>query len=200
MTAVDWSAGEKVTAEKLLAMEVGHLVLPSAATNINTTTTETVFAQILIPANVAEVGMCFRIKAWGAMAVTGTPTITVRLRVGNSATPTSNTQVAQTTALTVQSGVTNRLFIADTFMCCESIGAAGALNGPLKYKTSGILAGTAPYINDAAEITTVIDGTASATVDTTAAATYIQLTAQWSASSASNIFLCKGVISEKLVG
>ncbi len=199
MAAVDWAAGDSITGDKLQAMEVGHLTIPSFSTSVNTTASETEFAELTIPANVAEVGTCWRLKAWGAWAVTGTPTINVRLRVGANAIASANTQQAQTGALTAQSGVTNRLWIAEVDIVCEATGVAGALNGPMKVKTSGILAGSAPFINDAAEITTIMDGTASTTVDTTVA-NYVSLTAQWSASSASNIFLCKGFIAQRLVG
>jgi hypothetical protein len=199
MAAVDWNAGDSITGTKLQAMEVGHLVVPSFSTSVTNTTTETEFAELTIPANEAEVGTCWRLKAWGAWAVTGTPTLNVKLRVGASATASANTQQAQTGALTAQSGVTNRLWIAEFDLCCEAVGVAGTVNGPMKVKTAGILAGTAPFINDAAEITTVMDGTASTTIDTTAA-NYASLTVTWSAASASNIFLCKGFIAQKLVG
>lgn len=197
MSAVDWLAGDKITAPKLLAMQIGHLTTPSVATSVSGTTTETEFAEILIPANSAEAGMCWRLKAWGAWAVTGTPTLTVRMRVGPSTTASSNTQQAQTGALTAQIGVTNRLWLAEFDLVCESVGATGSVNGPFHYKTAGILAGTAPFINDTAELTTVIDGTASTTIDTTVD-NYASLTIAWSAASASNIYLCKGFTAEKL--
>lgn len=197
MPAVDWLAGDKITASRLLAMEVGHLTTPSIATSITNTTTETEFAELTIPANTAEVGMCWRMKAWGAWAVTGTPTLTVRLRVGSNTTASSNTQQAQTGALTAQSGVTNRLWIAEIIIVCEALGVTGAVNGPFHYETAGIVAGTAPWLNDAVEMTTAIDGTASTTIDTTVD-NYVSLTMAWSAASASNIYLCKGFAAEKL--
>lgn len=199
MAAVDWTAADTITASKLLAMEVGHLVIPSFSTTVSTTTAETEFAEFMIPANTAEAGMVWRLKAWGYWGVTGTPTLNLRMRFGPNATASANTSWAQTGALTAQSGVSNRLWTAEQILLCEAAGSSGSFSGPLHVKTAGILAGTAPFINDAAELTTVLDGTTSSTIDSTAN-TYLSLTATWSASSASNAFVCKGFIAEKLTG
>lgn len=200
MSAVDWLAGDKITATRLLAMEVGHLIAPSSSVSVTNTTTETEFAELLIPANTASVGMCWRLFAWGAWATTGNPTFNVRLRVGPNTTASSNTQQAQTAALApISASISNKLFTADFVIVCESVGVTGSVNGPFHYKTAGIQAGgVAPFINDTAEVTTVIDGTASTTIDTTVD-NYLSLTVQWSAASTSNIYLSKGFTSEKLV-
>lgn len=89
--------------------------------------------------------------------------------------------------------------MAELLLVCESIGATGTVNGPMKVKTAGILAGTAPFINDTAEITTAIDGTSSTTIDTTVA-NYVSFTATWSAASSSNTFICRGFTAQKLIG
>ncbi len=198
MTSAAWTAGEKATATKLNGMRTNQLIVASSATTVNTTTTETYFAVATIPANDMVVGMAYRIWAFGTWGVTGTPTINIRNRIGTSATAASNTSIGQTGAQTAQSGVTSRLWTAEWTIVVEATGASGSVSGPLKVKTSGILAGTAPFINDTAEITTVIDGVSSATVDTTAA-NFFGLTVTWGTSSASNTLTCKGFTPERYV-
>jgi hypothetical protein len=198
MTSTAATAGTKLTASFLNGLRTGQLITPSSATTVNSTATETYFAVAQIPANDMAVGMAYRIKAYGTYGVTGTPTINIRNRIGTSATAASNTSIGQTGAQTTQSGVTSRLWIAEWFVAVESTGATGAVSGPLHVKMSGILAGTAPFINDTAELTTVIDGVSSATVDTTSL-NYFGLSVTWGTSSSSNTLTCKGFTAERLI-
>lgn len=198
MTSTAAVAGQKLSATFLNNMRTGQLIVASSATTVASTATETYFAQCTIPANDMAVGMAYRIKAWGTYGTTGTPTLNIRNRIGTSATASSNASIGQTGAQTTQSGVSSRLWTAEWEVCVESTGGTGAVNGPLHVKMSGILAGTAPFINDTAELTTVIDGTSSATVDTTAA-NFFGLTATWGTSSSSNTLTCKGFTAERLI-
>lgn len=194
MTAVLWTAGQRVTAADLRLAESGQLVTPSAATTVANTTSETYFCSFTIPANDAIAGSAYRIRAYGTFGVTGTPTLNIRPRLGG----VGGTSWAQTGAQTIQSGVTNRLWMAEQILVCESTGAAATWSGPLLVKMAGVLAGTAPFINDTAELTTIFDGTSSPTVDSTVANDF-GLTSTWSAASASNTFTCKGFLAERLI-
>jgi len=191
-------AGQKLSATFLNNMRTGQLITSSSATTVASTATETYFAVCTIPANDMAVGMAYRIWAFGTWGVTGTPTINIRNRIGTSATAASNTSIGQTGALTAQSGVTSRLWTAEWTIVVESTGSSGSVSGPLHVKTAGILAGTAPFINDTAEITTVIDGVSSATVDTTVA-NFFGLTVTWGTSSSSNTLTCKGFTPERYI-
>jgi hypothetical protein len=198
MTSTAAVAGQKLSATFLNNLRTGQLIVASSATTVASTATETYMAVASIPANDMAVGMAYRIKAFGTWGVTGTPTINFRNRIGTSATAASNASIGQTGAQTAQSGVTSRLWVAEWFIVVEATGASGSVSGPLKVKTSGILAGTAPFINDTAELTTAIDGVSSATVDTTQANNF-GLTVTWGTSSASNTLTCKGFLAERLI-
>lgn len=198
MTANTWAAGNRATATLLNGMESGQLMVRSSATTVANTVTESWLCYTTIPANDAQVGMVYRIKAFGTWSVTGTPTLNIRMRLGSSATPASNTSWAQLGATTTQSGVTTRLWMAEQLAFVESTGALASWSGPLKVKSAGFLAGSPPYVNDGAEITTAIDGSASNTIDSTVA-NYFGLTATWGTASASNTITCKGFVAERLI-
>lgn len=165
----------------------------SSQTTVANSTSEGFVASMTIPANDAVAGAIYRIKAWGVFSVTGTPTLNLRNRLGGLA----GQSWAQTGTQTIQSGVTSRLWIAEQVLTCETTGVSGSWNGPLKVKMSGVLAGTAPFINDTAELTTIIDGTASITVDSTISNVF-GITATWSAAAAGNTITCKGYIAERV--
>lgn len=178
---------------KLLAGTTVYRPKLSTQTTVANTVTETFLASMTIPANDAVVGAIYRIKAWGIFGVTGTPTLNIRNRLGGVA----GSSWGQTGAQTIQSGVTNRLWMAEQVLTCEGTGASATWNGPLHVEMAGVLAGTAPFINDGAELTTAVDGTATITVDSTVSNTF-GITATWSAASASNTILCKGFIAERV--
>lgn len=192
----DLSVGDDVTVGGDLFLVGGTTTyrnrLSSAATVANTVT-ETFLASMTIPANDAVVGAEYRIKAFGTYGVTATPTLNIRVRLGG----VGGTSWAQTGALTTQSGVTNRLWIVEQLLMCESVGVSASWTGPLHAKLTGILAGSAPFVNDTAEITTVIDGTASTTVDSTISNVF-GITATWGTANAANTITCKGFVAERV--
>lgn len=194
MTAVLWAAGQEVSADDLQLAENGHLVTPSIPGTVASSNAENYLCSFTIAANEAIAGSAYRIKAYGTFGVTGTPTLNIRPRLGGVA----GTSWAQTGAQTIQSGVTNRLWIAEQILVCESTGASATWSGPLHVKMAGVLVGTAPFVNDAAEITTIIDGTSTATVDSTVALDF-GLTAQWSVAAAANTITCRAFLAERLI-
>lgn len=192
MVAVDWAAGDEVEADDLDRMENGHLMTPSVATTVASTTTEGFLAQVTIPANDAVAGQAYRLRAYGTFGVTATPTLNIRPRLGGL----SGSSWAQTGAQTIQSGVTNRLWLAEITLVCETPGAAATWSGPLQVQMAGVNAGTAPFIDG--EVTRIIDGTASFTLDSTVSNIF-GITATWSAANAANTITCKGFTAERLI-
>lgn len=165
----------------------------SAQTTRANTTAEGFIASITIPANDAVAGACYRMKAWGTFGVTGTPTLNLRTRLGGVAGQSN----AQTGAQTIQSGVTGRLWFAEIVLTNITTGASATWSSFLHVRMSGVLAGTAPFINDTAELTSIIDGTTAITLDSTVSNDW-GLTATWSAASSSNTITCQGYIAERV--
>jgi hypothetical protein len=165
----------------------------SASTTLANSTTETMIAQLTIAANEAVVGSVWNLRAWGSLGVTGTPTITLRNRLGGVGGQSNATTGAQT----LQSGITGRLWFAETILVCLSTGVSASWGSMLHARLTGILAGGAPFVNDGAEITSAMDGTADMTQNSTVSNTF-GISATWSAASASNTITCKGFAAERL--
>lgn len=157
---------------------------------IHTTTTETIiFPNVTIPANLMQDGRCLRLRAFGKLSTTGTPTITFALRWGG----VSGTLLATTEAITTASGAANTAWSTEIFIQTRSNGATGSLlvmgvatvNLTASTSTAGVF-GVSGF-----------DAPAPVTVDLTAD-TALSLTADWSASSASNtltglIYTCEAL-------
>ena len=147
-------------------------------TAIASTTDETViFPNVVIPANFLQDGRALRIRAFGKLSTTGTPTITFAIRWGGVA----GTLLATTEAITMGSGVTNVNWSIEAILQVRSNGASGSVlvMGDCHVHTSSTAVsqnvfGVSGY-----------DAPAAVTVDLTAD-TALSLTADWSASSASN--------------
>ena len=124
----------------------------------------------VIEAGMARVGRVFWLRIWGAVGTTGTPTLQIRLKFGS-------TTIADTGTVTMAnntSGVGN-LYV-EALVTVRAVGASGTAHVfPLRI-SYGSANGAA--INSFAQV-------AAPTVDFTAAQTF-DLTAQWSAASASN--------------
>lgn len=192
MTSVSWTAGQKITAANLNAMETGQLMTPSVSTTVANTTTETVLAAATIAANTAAVGQVYRMKAWGNFGVTGTPTLTLRARIGG----TGGTSIGQSGAMSIASGVTGRIWMVEFDVSVLSIGTSATWFTHFHSKAS-TAAGSAPFVNDGTSITTAIDGTNIDTKNSTVSNDLV-VTATWSAASASNTITCYGFTSELL--
>jgi len=135
-----------------------------------------------------------RIEAWGIVACTGTPTYTFSVRLGTSSTwSASDTSVASSTAITMQSGVSNQHWYLQALLLCTSPGigtggltlqAQGFVHSPGGFAAPYMYA-LAPSIGSPATWTTTIDGSLPQ---------YIGLSVACSASSASNTITCKRLI------
>lgn len=147
-------------------------------TAIHTTTTETIiFPDLTIPANYMQDGRLLRMRAFGKLSTTGTPTMTFAIRWGG----VSGTLLATTEAITTASGAANTAWSLEAYIQTRTNGSSGSLivmgdvvlNLTASTNTSGTF-GVSGF-----------DAPAAVTVNLTAD-TALSLTADWSASSASN--------------
>lgn len=147
-------------------------------TAIHTTTTETIiFPDVTFPANYMQDGRLVRLRAFGKLSTTATPTITFAIRWGG----VGGTVLATSEAITTASGAANTAWSIEAYLQTRSNGATGSV----------IVMGDV-RVNLTASTSTVgvfgvsgFDAPAAVTVDLTAA-TALSLTADWSANSASN--------------
>lgn len=147
-------------------------------TAIHTTTTETIiFPDVTIPANYMQYGRVLRLRAFGKLSTTGTPTITFAIRWGGVA----GTLLATTEAITCASGAANTAWSLEAFLQTRTNGSTGTIlafgdcmvNLTASTQTSGAFSVSG------------FDAPAAVTVDLTTDKA-LSLTADWSASSASN--------------
>lgn len=150
----------------------------SDGTAVANTTTETIiFPNVTIPANYMQDGRVLRLRAFGKLSTTGTPTITFAVRWGGVA----GTLLATTEAITCASGAANTGWSLEVLIQTRSNGSSGTLlvmgdavvNLTASTHTSGTF-GVSGF-----------DAPAAVSVDLTAD-TALSLTADWSAASASN--------------
>lgn len=144
----------------------------------NTTTEALIFPPgYVVPADYMQDGRLLRLRAFGKLSTTGTPTITFAIRWGGAV----GTLLATTEALTMGSGVTNVNWDIEAYIQVRSNGATGSLlvMGVCRVHTA---AGTV-LVNVFG--VSGFDAPAAVTVDLTSAMN-LALTADWSAASSSN--------------
>jgi hypothetical protein len=147
-------------------------------TAVHTTTTEAIlFPNVTIPANYMQDGRALRIRAFGKLSTTATPTMTWALRWGG----VSGTLLATTEAITQGSGVANVNWALEAMIQTRTNGATGTLlvMGEMQVHTSA----TAVLANVFG--VSGFDAPAAVTCDLTTDQA-LSLTGDWSASSASN--------------
>jgi hypothetical protein len=150
----------------------------TAYANLNTIADVSPAPQIVLPANLLDVGQVLRLKAFGVLSTTATPTIILGFYYGAVA----GTALAASAAITTGSGVTNVPWELEYEGRVRSTGTAGTIMGR----------GTMQLGTSVSAITfNPIPATALATVtiDTTTAK-QITTGATWSAASASNTLTC----------
>lgn len=143
----------------------------------NTTTETIIFPDVTIPANYLADGRALRLRAFGKLSTTGTPTITFAIRWGGVA----GTLLATTEAITCASGAANTAWALEAIIQTRVNGSSGSLfvmgevtvNLTASTQTSGAF-GVSGF-----------DAPAAVSVDLTAD-TALSITADWSAASASN--------------
>jgi hypothetical protein len=184
--------GNTVLAQSNVATAIGSTGSPTyhKATSTRTalltlanSTTETVLHSLTIRANTMSAGATYTVEAWGTAGVTGTPTLTLRLRIGGVAG-----SVVGSVVLTAASGATGKTWRARGVMTAKGIGAGSNWHGFLE-GFSDLPTAATPFCNASASNTSV---------DTVSDQSLV-LTAQWSAASASNQLLCPAGYAYRVV-
>jgi hypothetical protein len=143
----------------------------------NTTTETIIFPNITIPANYMQDGRVLRLRAFGKLSTTGTPTMTFAIRWGG----VSDTLLATTEAITMGSGVTNANWDLEAYIQTRSNGATGSL---FVMGTANVHTASTTVASNVFSVSG-FDAPAAVTVDLTTDKA-LSLTADWSAQSASN--------------
>lgn len=89
----------------------------------NTTTEGKLFPLLTIPANFLQDGRVLRIKAYGKLSTTGTPTMVFSIRIGGEA----GTLLATTEAITTATGSANVAWSIEAIVVVRTNGATGTL-------------------------------------------------------------------------
>lgn len=161
----------------------------AAGTAVANTTDETALASVTVPANYMSDGRILRLKAFGKLSTTVTPTITFAVRWGGAA----GVLLATTEAITNGSTVTNVNWSIEVLIQLRTNGATGTAiaMGEAKLHTS------ATAIAENVFGVSGYDAPATATVDLTTDKALV-LTADWSAASASNTINTEVFVLESL--
>lgn len=155
------------------------------------TASEFAFATLNIPANDAAQGSCYRIKAWGTLTCSGTPTVTFKAKIGGIGGLTLATSGALTPGV---ASAGNRTFSLEANVSCLQTGVSGAWFGVLQGVQAFTMgSGSNPYLN----APTILDGISSVTKDTTVLQQFA-LTVQWSTASTGNTCAIQGWYAEKI--
>lgn len=154
--------------------------LASTATTLTNSTTETALATYPIGAADAAVGAVYRISGWGTAVCTGTPTMTFRARLGGAA----GTSMIALGAVTLRSGMADGYWEAEFLVSCVSTGASGTWAPKLTTQHN--------FLTSATTYTALGPITAAPVTRDTTIANDMVFTGQWSASSSSNIIICRG--------
>jgi hypothetical protein len=147
-----------------------------AATTSETSLIGTGSGSLTLAAGLFTVGKVIHIRLMGVISDSGTPTLTVKLKLGS-------TVVASTGAATLPADITSKQFVADFWAVCRTTGGSGTVFGH----------------GEARADTTVLPvvSTAAATVDTTGTLA-LDVTAQWSSGVAGNTMTVSFVLLERI--
>lgn len=146
-------------------------------------------------------GTAIRIRCWGVLGTTGTPTYTWTVR-SNTTQGDSNlagTKLLESAAITTSSGVSTKIWVIEAIVSCNTYGQGTGnctLNCAGTIRSPGGFASPFEYVMnpssaESATHTTTIDG---------ALTQYLNVSVTCSASSASNTVTCKGLVVENLSG
>lgn len=183
------SAGRLGISGTSAALTIGSATIrpiPSSATALANSTSQTVIAGYTIPASDAIAGAVYRVKAWGTLAVTGTPTMTFVCKLGG----TLGTTMVSFPAVTVRSGATDGYWDLEFYLACATTGASGTWSPMAKY--------THNWVTSATTYTAVGPITAAPVTRDTTISNDMVLCATWSAASSSNTITCRGMTSGRV--
>jgi hypothetical protein len=161
-------------AQDVTVLKGASVTSKTATTTVTNRTDEVIIHTLTIAGGSSKQGSVYKLGVFGTGDIVGTPTLTLRARVGGIVG-----SVFGTIGIT---GVANtfRPWTLDFKLICMTTGATGAMSGVL-VMTSRIPGATAPD-----NASTSMDGPASPqTIDTTIGQDVV-ITAQWSVASTSN--------------
>lgn len=148
-----------------------------ANTAAETTLIGTVAGSLTFAANrLSRLGRTIKITASGYVSDTGTPTLQLKFKIGG-------TTILDSTAITLGSGISNKLWKFEGLISVQTAGASGKVKGQGQFYQNGVI--------------TDIVNTAQASLDLTAALT-VDLTATWSVGNPSNTITCSNFLLELL--
>ena len=146
--------------------------LASAFTSVVSTASETITGQVKIPSNLFFAGAILKIRYQATCTgVTSTPTLAHKLYFGTLGTTSDTALITGSTTAILANGIVTGEF--------ELVVEAAP-------STATAVVGTGSYALAGAAGQTVVNATLASTNFNTTLATYVTLTLQWSASSASN--------------
>lgn len=180
-------SGINLTSTVTNAKRIGNSADAPSAQSVATvasTTAESVLATWTIPANDALAGTAYRFTAQGVASTTGTPTLTIRVRLGG----TSGAVIAAFTAVTTGSAISGRGWRVEGSLVSLTPGSSGTWVGgaSLSHHLASTTGATQSELTDAA-----------VTRDSTADQPLV-VTAQWSASSASNTASATAAVMQRI--
>lgn len=158
------------------------LFTASADTTVASTAAETSLLSTLngrqtLPTSALNTtGRTLRVTAAGYVSDTGTPTLQLKFKLGSTA-------ILDSGAVTLGNGISNKLWRFEGLVTVQTVGASG------KVKAQGLFYQNGTW--------TEIVNTSQGSIDTTGTL-LVGLTAQWSASSASNTITCSNCVVEVL--
>lgn len=144
----------------------------------NTTTETIIFSDVTIPANYMQDGRLLRIRAFGKLSTTGTPTITFAIRWGGVA----GTLLATTEAITNGSGVANVNWEVEAYVQTRVNGSAGTL---LVYGTVTVHTSSTAVVRNVFSVSGYNDPAQVGSLDLTVDKA-LSITADWSVADALN--------------
>lgn len=156
------------------------------ATTVANTTTETALQTVVVLANSAAVGATYQIRMFGTMAVTGTPSMTFKAKLGGVGGQT----IVSMNAITARSGMTDGYWDIELILTNVTLGSSGTWTGMLKL-THNFITGVGTYTTVGPIVI------ASLTRDTTTDQSLV-ISAQWSAASSSNTITARGSVSGRM--
>lgn len=150
---------------------------PGVGTVVANTTTLTALASFTIPANQPIVNSSvYKIHVCCRASVTGTPTLTVRSRIGGTAT------TAAPIVITASSGVTDHSLCIEATLAFTTVGSGGVARVTTTVTETLSVAGSGPFT---AVVRQDLPSQMTA-LNTTTGTLVFDVTVQWSAASASN--------------
>lgn len=158
----------------------------TATVTVADTATETTLVgagegSLTLNANSTLVGKTFKIKGAGVFSNTGTPTLTLKIKLGA-------VTVLDTGAITTVTSASNRLFLFEGVITVRSVGASGTAFAQGTF-TETATAGTGKLYP--------VANTSTVAVDTTANLAF-NVTATWGAASASNTISLTNLVIEEV--